>query len=239
MQKTNNFSEIKSAGAVAQAAALTNLGLGGFHLDTGTANNIVVTIPGLTALTPGLPILISVAHPNTGPVTINVNGLGALPLIGGASTLQGGEIGLPGGLISVALNGGGTAFSLLGQTTGGPLQVAAGTQSNHAVNLGQFVGNASQNGYTKLPNGLIIQWGISNNASINPNTITLPITFPTAGLVVIASDVSASYTGTPSVVICSARFLSASQIQTATAYTVLTGLNLNGYVAVIFTQAAH
>ena len=79
--------------------------------------------------------------------------------------------------------------------------------------------NLASSGYQKLPSGLIIQWGTSNNASINPQTVTLPIAFPNQGLVVVASDLSGSYTPSPSIAICSARFLSNSQIQTATANT--------------------
>jgi hypothetical protein len=138
LQKANNFSEIKAAGAVAQAAALTNLGLGGYVVDTGTVNAIAVSIPGLAALNPGLPIIIAVAHPNTGPVTINVNGSGALPLSGNNGTLQGGEIGLAYGLIFVALNASSSGYDLLGQCTGGPTQVVAGTKTGHAVNFGQM-----------------------------------------------------------------------------------------------------
>lgn len=80
----------------------------------------------------------------------------------------------------------------------------------------------SLNGYQKLPGGLIIQWGTSNNASVNPLTVTLPVAFPNQGLVAVASDLSGSFTPVTAVAICSARFLSNSQIQTATASAVST-----------------
>lgn len=39
------------------------------------------------------------------------------------------------------------------------------------------------NGYQKLPGGLIVQWGTTSAITVNTNvTITLPITFPNAGL---------------------------------------------------------
>lgn len=43
-----------------------------------------------------------------------------------------------------------------------------------------------QSGYQKLPGGLILQWG-ENQASQTAATVTLPLAFPTAGLVVVAS----------------------------------------------------
>lgn len=78
-----------------------------------------------------------------------------------------------------------------------------------------FESSLTTNGYQKLPGGLIIQWGVSNNATVNPNTVTLPIPFPNQGLVVIAADWSASYSPNVAVNTASARFLSNSQIQTA------------------------
>jgi hypothetical protein len=61
-----------------------------------------------------------------------------------------------------------------------PLFAAAGTQSGHAVNLGQFASSiVAGPGYTKLPNGLIIQWGSATSAGGTPNlTWTFPLTFP-------------------------------------------------------------
>lgn len=69
-----------------------------------------------------------------------------------------------------------------------------------------------------VPGGLIIQFGTTNNSTTNPQTVNLPIAFPTTGLVVVASDLSGAFLSPTSIAICSARFLSKSQIQTATAY---------------------
>jgi hypothetical protein len=63
--------------------------------------------------------------------------------------------------------------------------VAPATQSNQAVNLGQFVSSIGPNGYQKLPSGLILQWGaaaIQANPSGFTTDITLPIAFPTSAL---------------------------------------------------------
>lgn len=45
-----------------------------------------------------------------------------------------------------------------------------------AMNLHLNNSNFSENGYTKLPNGLILQWG----TFINSTTVILPIAFPNA-----------------------------------------------------------
>jgi hypothetical protein len=52
-------------------------------------------------------------------------------------------------------------------------------QNGYNLNIQSFTQNLTANGWTKLPNGLILQWGttgtLAQNATINVN---LPITFP-------------------------------------------------------------
>ena len=45
------------------------------------------------------------------------------------------------------------------------VSVATATNATSAVNLGQFDNNKSTNGYTALPNGLIMQWGFKSYSS--------------------------------------------------------------------------
>ena len=60
------------------------------------------------------------------------------------------------------------------------------TSSNQAVALGQFDCLKNENGYTKLPNGLIMQWGVASDwfdvpgglSSANFYSVTFPISFP-------------------------------------------------------------
>jgi len=56
-------------------------------------------------------------------------------------------------------------------------------------NITNWQQNFSQNGYTKMPNGLIIQWGRSYINSYsnggNATTVTFPISFPNECLVVV------------------------------------------------------
>jgi hypothetical protein len=74
-----------------------------------------------------------------------------------------------------------------------PVFAAPATQSNQAVNLGQFVSSLNTNGYLKLPGGLIIQWGLGVTAG-GVGTITFPIAFPNAFMVGSMLRTSASAT---------------------------------------------
>ena len=58
------------------------------------------------------------------------------------------------------------------------------------------VGSLATNGYTKLPNGMIIQWGTT--ASTSPSvqtTITFPISFPNSCLKAIGNNTIYTPTG--------------------------------------------
>ncbi|CAB4157884.1 hypothetical protein UFOVP682_56, partial [uncultured Caudovirales phage] len=48
------------------------------------------------------------------------------------------------------------------------------------TSLASFGRSISANGYQKLPGGLVIQWGNFSSNTDNDQTITFPITFPTA-----------------------------------------------------------
>jgi hypothetical protein len=155
--------------------------------DTGTANTYAVA--NLSALTAypavsGLTIDVSIANANTGASTLNVDGLGAKPILGLAlQPLQGGELIVKGVasllyVVASTVNSGNGAWVLM-ECAGGAQQIAPATQSNQAVNLGQFASSQSGSGYTKLPNGLIIQWGTYNTTSSQAgNAITFPLAFP-------------------------------------------------------------
>lgn len=111
--------------------------------DTGAANAYAITLaPAPSALTPGMMVAIdNIVATNTGGSTLNVNGLGALPIqSAGAVALQGGELAAGYGAL-LRLNHAGTAWTLL-QTTGGRLPVLQGTKTEHAVNLSQLPGTS-------------------------------------------------------------------------------------------------
>jgi hypothetical protein len=70
------------------------------------------------------------------------------------------------------------------ECAGGAQQVGNATQSNHAVNLGQFAASLSTSGYQKLPGGFILQWGsgVSSGSTASNFSATFPIAFPNAFL---------------------------------------------------------
>ena len=72
--------------------------------------------------------------------------------------------------------------------TFGQTVVAPATQNNAAAQLGQFPASLGNPGYQKLASGLIIQWG--RYVAADADTIydvTLPITFPNEGLVLVVT----------------------------------------------------
>ncbi|QBP09386.1 phage tail protein [Cupriavidus metallidurans] len=108
--------------------------------DTGTANACVVNYSyPVTALKDGMVLWFKPAAANTGATTLNVNGLGAYPILGAAHTaLQGGEIVLN-GKCQVVWNLAYSSWVLI-ECTGAAIQVAPATQSQHAMQLGQATG---------------------------------------------------------------------------------------------------
>ncbi|OAK66070.1 hypothetical protein A3K87_09905 [Variovorax paradoxus] len=105
--------------------------------DTGAANACVLTYaPAIAALTDGMVLWFKAAAANTGATTLNVNGLGAKPIVGGGQVaLQGGEI-IANGKCMVVYSTTLSSFVLI-ECTGAALQVASSTQSGHAVQRNQ------------------------------------------------------------------------------------------------------
>ncbi|WP_454908374.1 hypothetical protein [Variovorax gossypii] len=114
-----------------QTSALIN------GVDTGAANACLVTYaPAPAALTDGMVLWFKAAAANTGATTLNVNGLGAKPVVGGGQVaLQGGEI-VANGKCMVVYSTTLSSFVLI-ECTGAALQVAASTQPGHAVQRNQ------------------------------------------------------------------------------------------------------
>ncbi|HUB91412.1 MAG TPA: hypothetical protein VMA74_16940 [Dyella sp.] len=95
--------------------------------DVGAVNALVVNLqPAPTALVDGMLVETQVAVTNTGPTTLNLNGLGAKPVLGAAhAVLQGGE--LPAGGKAEFMWHAGLASWILIEGTGGAQQLGAGT----------------------------------------------------------------------------------------------------------------
>jgi hypothetical protein len=108
-----------------------------YAADTGAVNAVVVAFaPAVTEVTDGMDLWFKAKVTNTGPATLNVNGLGALPILGaGHVPLEGGEI-VAGGKCLVVASESHAAWLLIG-CTGGAQQVGAATKSQHAVQFGR------------------------------------------------------------------------------------------------------
>lgn len=162
--------------------ALGQLQAGNYAVDTGTANALVVTlapVPASLAALAGAPIRVKKsAAANTGAVTINVNGLGAVAIThADGSAVYASELPANG---YFELVGTGTAF-VLTSITAQPT-----TQAMFSASLGA-------NGYQYTPSGLILQWGTRSPSPANTSvTYSFPITFPTAVYSFVTSAVSAS-----------------------------------------------
>jgi hypothetical protein len=73
--------------------------------------------------------------------------------------------------------------------------------------LPSFASVRSQNGYQKLPSGLIMQWGLASaGTDANGAIISFPVVFPNLALIVVASNTDASCAASAAQVISAATF---------------------------------
>jgi hypothetical protein len=160
-----------------------------FAIDTGAANAMLAAFtPAITALVDGIKLWVKAKAANTGNTTIKVDGLGPFTIVGLANTaLEGAEISTN-GICELVWNATFNVFVLIG-CTGGELQVLAASKGSHAVRLDQFLNTKALTGIQRLPNGLILQWGLG---TIPPNSggagFTWPVAFPNACLRATVSD---------------------------------------------------
>lgn len=163
--------------------------------DTGAANAYTATnSPALLAGTwvDGVVQVVKIAHANTGPSTYAPDGLTPIPIYGlGLQPMQGGELALNGQavLMRMTISGvnSGNPIAVLMECAGGAQQVAAGSQSNHAPNLSQFLAILATSGYFKIPvmvsgvlRTVIVQWGQATVTGGGGQAVaTYPIAWPT------------------------------------------------------------
>jgi hypothetical protein len=105
----------------------------------GTANVLTATLaPAPTAYAAPLEVIVQVSTTNTGATTLNVNGLGAIAVVGSAhAALQGNEL-VAGGLACFVYDASLSKF-VLAWSTGGSEQVGNATQSQQALTAGQAI----------------------------------------------------------------------------------------------------
>ena len=183
LESLGGAAQIAPGTGSSHAATLSQLqsGYGSFAIDTGTANTYVCAFtPAITARAEGQVLRFKVKTANSGASTIN-DGLGVVPLVGGAhAALQGGEL-VVNGDAWVEWNSsiGGGAYILL-FCTGAAEQIALATQSQHAAQLGQMQSRSGTAGGFTLRNKLINahyainQRGyVSGAATVTTNQYTL------------------------------------------------------------------
>jgi hypothetical protein len=173
-----------------------------YAADSGVANAYAANYsPALTALTDGMTVEFEAGHANTGASTFAPNGITAAPIVGGAhSALQGGEI--ASGSKCVLMWKSNISSWVLLESSGGAIQISAGTHTNHALQMGQFLASMSGNGYVKVPvmeSGvlriLIVQWGVVLCTNANQfYTFTFPTAFPSTVFAVSATASNGSTT---------------------------------------------
>lgn len=157
-------------------SAIKNLfrqGAGAFAADTGAANVYAIACaPAVTALTDGMALRFKAKTANTGASTFSPNGLPAKPLVGLAqAALQGGEI-VADGICTVIWSAVLDKWVLI-SSSGGAVQAANGSRSQHAISMGQLYGSIASisvnTTLTATHRGLVLI-----DASAGDRTITLP-----------------------------------------------------------------
>lgn len=195
----DNYSTIGGAAAIQQNAYV-------YGVDSGGANSYLVNyFPAITSVVDGMVLHFRAKTLNTGVSQLTVNSLAAATILGGDhANLTGGEIAANGD-VSVqwnsVLNGGTGAWVLL-NSSGGYIKSptpTTGDRSNKVATTqmfaSEFAASKTTNGYCKLPNGLILQWGdatFSNTMNFG-GSVNFPIAFPNAALSIVGQlrDVSA------------------------------------------------
>lgn len=132
-----------------------------YALDIGTVNACAATFfPAITSLVDGLTLRFKAANSNTGAATFSPNGISASPIVGGNhSALQGGEIAATGDVWVQWNSSVGAGSWVLVESSGGGLQVASATKSQHATNASQ----AQAQGVTAFSSG-----GVSTALTLTP-----------------------------------------------------------------------
>lgn len=177
--------------------ALIEARVGDYSLDTGTANAKVVALnPVLAAYAGNFTGVFKNAVLNTGACTIDF-GPSAVPLVmdtGGA--LAGGD--LPAGAVigyqyihadgkayvtSLVTSQGDARYAKLAGLLTQVFEAGDGATGKQVVNISQFSKSLGTSGYMKLPGGLVLQWGGTTVTGGTPLTVTLPLAFTTAYIV--------------------------------------------------------
>ena len=234
----DNF--ITTSGQTPSTSNLNQMGIaaaryssgGQFFTDSGTANTYILSpvspfkapVSATEGYFVGMTIRFRAGNANSGASTVNVNSAGVknLKKEDGTTNLAAGDI--PTAQDSI-FRYDGTSFVLqtgtASTTEKGIIEIAtnaeaiAGTDTSRAIVpsalVAAFANSKSSNGYTRLPNGIYLQWGYEASVAAGNafRTVTYPIAFPTAPLLLIASPSPPNDSGDGNA--CGASNLSLSQ----------------------------
>lgn len=164
-------------GAYKQCMAATTLAasdMGSFVWAAGAAT-YAITLPVLGTMPDGTvlqvwssnPAGVTVNRASTDNILVNSSGVQSIRLAAGDSLY----------LVAVPAAGVWIAF-------GGTAQLAS---SNN------FAGSVAASGWQKIPGGLILQWGVNTLSPSSSLAVTLPVAFPNAGFIALASGFGASF----------------------------------------------
>lgn len=192
--------------------------------DSGTANAGFVTLSPAPASLSNLvfsPIrVIKTSAANTGPYTLNVNGLGSKSVLLNGQPLQAGQLAANTlfevfwdqsnfELLSTPALTYNVGLAPMGATTvKANLTGIAATPSDVTLtallaSMGFGASSITSNGYITIPavvsgaaHTLIIQWGSANAPTDGSSSYSFPLTFPNAGLQIIGGTPSSNYLAT-------------------------------------------
>jgi hypothetical protein len=142
-----------------------------YAVATGSANaHVAAFSPPITTRTDGMVLRYKAPAANTGALTFN-DGLGAVAVVGAAhAALQGGETAVNGDVwLQWNSSIGGGSYVLI-DSTGGAVQVAPATQSQHALQLGQATGRLLRTTIYTLVSGVQNVTTIVNGVLTGPTT---------------------------------------------------------------------
>ena len=182
--QSSSFSSIGSVSIVGANQAVGTANAGTIYVATAA---VTFTYAGTTILGSNF---INFLHAEGGAITIAING---------SDSINGGAAGagitiLQGTLAILTTDAAGNIYISV-QLTQGVADARYELQSNLAADVAALCPNSlGTNGYQKLPNGLIFQWGI-HSRSTGTTTITFPIAFPNGCFIVLPRATIAS--GTP------------------------------------------
>lgn len=147
--------------------------------DTGVANALVANFtPAITTpIQAGSLLTVLVFADNTGPTTLNINGLGATAVYGlGGVALQGGEL-KAGKYATFMYNP--SQGCMLVTAEAGALQVAPATKSGHAAQLAQTVGRLVRT-TTYINAAGVLQSSVNGSAYASASAVFTPLAVTTA-----------------------------------------------------------